>query len=576
MKVLLVEDDPTTRALLHGLLRSRGHEVTACPDAETGWAAYQQASYPIVVLDWVLPGMDGLQLCRQMRALPDGDRSVIVLLTSRDQPQDLQDVLDAGADDYLAKPAGAARLNVRLAVAERQVRNIAQRKEAEAKVRDMVAQLQKSRDDMLSILNQLRIGSAMTDAEGHIVFLNETCQRLFGQDPEEVLGQRWEELLPFAAEVKDQIKTLLGQPPEQRSKITADIQGPGGRRYWVEVELKDDPRDPRRKIFVLYDMSEVYDLRRLLSEKARFQDLVGKSPPMLLIYQQIRDVAAVDSTVLIEGETGTGKELVARAIHFSSRRKDGPFVAVNSAGLTDSLLGSQLFGHKRGAFTGAIEDHKGVFEAANGGTLFLDEIGDVPLNMQTALLRVLQEREIVRLGESRPRKIDVRVLVATHHNLADDVTKGTFRSDLLYRIRVARIHLPALRARRQDIPLLVGAFLGECTAATGKRLERVSHEALAILLTYGWPGTVRELRSAIEFAAIRCKGPVIEAVDLPPEVLGTADQHATLSAAGEDPAQRVLAALEAAQGNRAVAARLLGISRGTLYRRLAELNIPTK
>ena len=355
------------------------------------------------------------------------------------------------------------------------------------------------------------------------------------------------------------------------------MQAPGGRQYWVEVELKDDPRDPRRKIFLLYDMSEVYDLRRLLSEKARFQDLVGKSPPMLLIYQQIRDVAAVDSTVLIEGETGTGKELVALLFISSSRRKDKPFVAVNSAGLTDSLLGSQLFGHKRGAFTGAIEDHKGVFEAANGGTLFLDEIGDVPLNMQTALLRVLQEREIVRLGESRPRKIDVRVLAATHHNLADDVTKGTFRSDLLYRIRVARIHLPALRERRQDIPLLVGAFLGECAAATGKHLRSVSHEALVILLAYGWPGTVRELHSAIEFAAIRCKGPVIEAVDLPSEVLGAADPHAALSAAGKDPAQRVLAALEAAQGNRVVAARLLGISRGTLYRRLAaELNIPAK
>ena len=183
------------------------------------------------------------------------------------------------------------------------------------------------------------------------------------------------------------------------------------------MDVKDDPRDARGKIFFFYDVTEVHDLRRLLDERAQFHDLLGKSKAMQLVYQQIRDVARVDSTVLIEGETGTGKELVARAIHSSSHRKNKPFIAVNCAGLTESLLSSQLFGHKRGAFTGAIEDHQGLLEAANGGTLLLDEIGDIPLTVQNQLLRVLQEREITRLGESRPRKIDVRVLAATHRSL---------------------------------------------------------------------------------------------------------------------------------------------------------------
>jgi DNA-binding NtrC family response regulator len=318
-------------------------------------------------------------------------------------------------------------------------------------------------------------------------------------------------------------------------------------------------------------------LRRLLDERAQFHDLLGKSKAMQLVYQQIRDVARVDSTVLIEGETGTGKELVAQAIHSSSHRKDKPFVAVNCAGLTESLLASQLFGHKRGAFTGAIEDHQGLFEAASGGTLLLDEIGDIPMTVQNQLLRVLQEREIVRLGESRPKKIDVRVLAATHRNLSEEAAKGTFRSDLFYRVRVARISLPPLRARREDIPLLAASFLAQFSAASGKRVTELSHDALGLLGDYHWPGNVRELRSAIEFGVIRCAGAVIQPEDLPPEIIQPADFERVIP--GDplvDEKARFLQALESSRGNRALAARLLGISRATLYRRLADLKISSE
>ncbi|MCB1155785.1 sigma-54 factor interaction domain-containing protein, partial [bacterium] len=180
---------------------------------------------------------------------------------------------------------------------------------------------------------------------------------------------------------------------------------------------------------------------------------------MQMVFQQIRDIAQVDWTALIDGETGTGKELVARAIHDASHRRDRPFVAVNCAGLTDSLLSSQLFGHRRGAFTGAVNDQVGLFEAADGGTIFLDEIGDISKNVQTSLLRVLEEREITRLGESTVRRIDVRVIAATNRDLAEEVARGAFRADLLYRIRVARVRLPRLADRREDIPLLVASFL---------------------------------------------------------------------------------------------------------------------
>jgi sigma-54 dependent transcriptional regulator, acetoin dehydrogenase operon transcriptional activator AcoR len=453
-------------------------------------------------------------------------------------------------------------------------RNVTARRLAENQLRDLLRQVERSRNDLGSILNELRIGTAMTDEEGHVVFLNAAAQQLFVRPDVSRMDMPWKELFGLDPEDTVQLQALIQKPPAERAKIPVRLDRTDGRRVWLEVDVKDDPRDARGKIFFLYDVTEVHDLRRLLDERAQFHDLLGKSKAMQLVYQQIRDVARVDSTVLIEGETGTGKELVARAIHSSSHRKDKPFVAVNCAGLTESLLSSQLFGHTRGAFTGAIEDRQGLFEAANGGTLLLDEIGDIPITVQNQLLRVLQEREITRLGESRPRKIDVRVLAATHRNLSEEAAKGTFRSDLFYRIRVARISLPSLRARREDIPLLAASFLAQFSAASGKRVTDVSHDALRLLAGYHWPGNVRELRSAIEFAVIRCGGAVIQPDDLPPEILQPADFESVIP--GDplvDEKTRFLQALERSRGNRALAARLLGISRATLYRRLADLKI---
>lgn len=317
---------------------------------------------------------------------------------------------------------------------------------------------------------------------------------------------------------------------------------------------------------------KAHHLERELAGTGRFYDLIGRSTEMQRVYRLIQELAAVDTTVLIEGETGTGKELVARAIHLASRRKDGPFLPVNCAGFTESILGSQLFGHKKGAFTGAVETQLGVFEAAEGGTIFLDEIGDVPMPVQTSLLRVLQEREITRLGEAKPRRVNVRVLAATHHDLASDIAKGTFRQDLLYRLRVARIHLPALRERRNDIPLLVTAFLGQFRSVMEKPVHHATAQAMGAMLDYVWPGNVRELKSAIEAAVIHCRGAAIEVADLPAEVV---ESKPSVPALTDDPADeraRMLIALKQTKGNRSEAARLLGMSRRTFYRRLSDLN----
>ncbi|MGA1842854.1 MAG: sigma 54-interacting transcriptional regulator [bacterium] len=451
--------------------------------------------------------------------------------------------------------------------------DITKRKRTEEKLAYMFSELEKSRDDMSSILNMLRIGTAITDKDGRIKFLSESAQRIIGISQDKALGRHWEELFPLRDEEKVQLRLMASQEPVLRRKLPIHIETPGGKRYWIEIEVQDEPGNPARKILFFYDMSEIYDLRRMLDEKAKFHDLIGKSNQMRYIYQQIQEVSTVDWTVLIEGETGTGKELVARAIHYSSPRENKPFIPINCAGLTDSLLTSQLFGHKRGAFTGAIEDHVGLFEAANGGTIFLDEIGDISLSVQTNLLRVLEEKEITRVGESKSKKINVRIIAATHKNLTEEVDLGNFRPDLFYRIRVARIKIPPLRERKEDIPLLVAAFLGQCRAASGRPVQDISNDVMSMFLEYNWPGNVRELKSAIEFAVTHCKTTVIQMEDIPPEIRESLYKNPLFIEIQQDERDRILSALKKASGSRTRAARLLGISRATLYRRMFNLKI---
>ena len=433
----------------------------------------------------------------------------------------------------------------------------------------LVAELRKSQGHLLSILDQLQIITAIVDAQGRIEFISSSSDRLLAIQVREAVGRAWDQVLPITEADKARVRELLAAPEDQRRRITVSAITHRGRHFALDVDVRTDPREPDKRILCLYDMTEVFELRQILNEKARHHDLLGASEPMQEVFQVIRDVAAVDDTVLIEGETGTGKELVAHAIHISSKRRDKPMIVVNAAGLSDSLINSQLFGHKKGAFTDAVSDQEGFFEAANGGTIFLDEIGDIPMNTQTRILRALEQKEVTRIGETKARKVDVRILAATNKNLNDEVARGNFRLDLLYRLRVGRVTLPPLHTRRDDIPLLVGAFLQQAGLAAGKDIREIDQEAMRMLRDYRWPGNVRELKNAIAFAVIHCKGPVIRPKDLPPELLaaptrfvGSHDAHVDAEK------ERILRALEATGGNRGEAARLLGIGRATLYRRM--------
>jgi two-component system, NtrC family, response regulator HydG len=311
---------------------------------------------------------------------------------------------------------------------------------------------------------------------------------------------------------------------------------------------------------------EVVQLREHLQEVSPHFQLIGQSPAMKRVYELIDMVAPTDATVLITGESGTGKEVVARAIHDASARRLMPFVAIHCGGLTETLLESELFGFERGAFTGAQARRKGKFEAAEGGTVFLDEIGDISLKTQTDLLRVLQDKEIVRIGSTTPFKVDFRCIAATNRDLAAMVKEGTFRFDLFYRLDVVNIQLPPLRERADDIPLLADYFLKKQAAAMNKPVTGISQDAMTLLMKYNWPGNVRELQNAIERALVIGKGPEIVAADFPMQLVSP---HQPTGRRLEDVARaHIERVLEESGWNLTHAAETLGIDRSTLYSKI--------
>jgi len=556
-RILIVEDEQIVAVDVETQLKHLGYRVVGtAASGEEACAKTAELEPDLVLMDVRIEGpTDGIEVARRIRR---SQQVPVVFLTAFTDVETLQRAKRAEPYGYIVKPFDQRDLEAAIQIALH--KGAADRR------------LRESHEDLRTILDAQRPGTVMLDAQGRITFASRAARTMAEAAGDEVVGRPLTDLLPLVPDQAAALEAMCGRRAEDRGKLPVVLKADGPRPRHLEIEALDDPRGGGGRILFLYDVSPVFDLRRQLDQQAAFQNILGKSKPMRQVFQLIEDVARVDSTVLIEGETGTGKELVAWAIHQLSPRRDGPFLPLNCAGLTEELAASQLFGHRRGSFTGAVDDQQGLFEAAGGGTLFLDEIGELPLRVQTTLLRVLEENAVLRLGETKTRPVDVRVLAATHRDLAREAAEERFRQDLLYRIRVARVRLPALRDRREDLPILVRAFLADHRATTGKPIEAISDAAMAVLMDYGWPGNVRELRNGLEFAVIRASGSVIELEDLPPELLelGPATEP---DEPGPDEADRVLAALKRTRGNRTRAATLLGISRATLYRRLRELGI---
>jgi two-component system response regulator AtoC len=323
-------------------------------------------------------------------------------------------------------------------------------------------------------------------------------------------------------------------------------------------------------------------LRQEVMQKSVFEEMLAKSPAMRAIFRTIAKVADFKTTALISGESGVGKELVARALHSSSDRRDGPFVAVNCGAIPENLLESELFGHKRGAFTDASSDRAGLFEQADRGTLFLDEIGELPLALQVKLLRVLQDEIVRRIGDNRDVQVDVRITAATHRDLQAEVAAGRFREDLFYRINVLHIHVPPLRERREDIPLLMEHFLQQNNARLGTSIRAVSPDARRLLMEYAWPGNVRELENTVERAMVLAEGDLLTEVDLPDRIHQARDPIRLQLQSGELSIKKtarvmeevlIRRALQQTKGNRTRAAQLLEISHRALLYKIKDYEI---
>jgi len=436
-----------------------------------------------------------------------------------------------------------------------------------------------------SLLDTMTDGVMVVDPDGIIMCMNPAAERITGYASSEIIGKPCTLLDTDACLVAEGDTKVKRCSLFQEGKVSnkrCRIRGKNGQNVMLlknAVTLRDTAGRIVGAVETMTDVTslfmkemEVEQLRRELSHEYGFMGLVGRSPNMEKVYEQIRNASQGDIPVIITGESGTGKELAAGAIHRLSHRKEGPYIRVNCAALNEHLLETELFGHKKGAFTGALADRKGRFEAADGGSLFLDEIGDMSPAMQVKLLRVLQEKEVERIGENYPVKVDVRIITATNRDLDEQMAKGRFREDLYYRINVLSIHIPPLREHIEDLAQLVPYILKRISVVSRKHVERVTPEAYAALQTFDWPGNIRQLNNSLEYAAVTCKRETIELTDLPEYV---SRRRTTTARAGRHLRQRdeLLENLKEHGFNRTRTAEALGISRVALWKRMKRLGV---
>lgn len=425
-----------------------------------------------------------------------------------------------------------------------------------------------------AILDAMEDGVMIIDRDFWIIGFNEAASRITGYRKEEALHARCFEVCAgcYCKEDCDVAALFRSQNPCEEFETTIKTKDGQHRIIRVQtVALRDRNGAITGAVRILRDVTETRELEKKLHEQKRFGRLIGKSKAMQEVYRLIELLSDSTATVLIQGETGTGKELVAEAIHFNSPRSSGPFIKVNCAALPDLLVENELFGHVRGAFTDATTDKPGRFELANGGTLFLDEVGDLGPAVQAKLLRVLESGEFERLGDPRTRRVQVRVIAATNRDLRVAVAERRFRDDLFFRLNVVPIFLPPLRDRLEDLPLLAGHFLEKLVPSVGREL-RLSHDALHIMMQYHWPGNVRELKNVLEYAALTCQGTFIHARDLPVSLRQSVSE-ASLPAEITSESARLRVALEACNWKIKRCAEMLGMDRTTLWRKMKRYGI---
>ncbi|MFO8084649.1 MAG: sigma 54-interacting transcriptional regulator [Desulfobacterales bacterium] len=429
------------------------------------------------------------------------------------------------------------------------------------------------------ILDNLDIGIFTVNRGGYITFFNTAAEKISGYDRRQVLGNPFsllfsEDSNPNRGMLKTAIKSRQKQVSHGESMITPEGEPVPIRATYMPME--NEQGKIVGGLATIQDLTLVQHLDQVISDRYTFHHMVGKDPKILKIFEKVAVVAGTDATVLIEGDTGTGKDMLAKVIHSASRRSKKPFVKVNCAALPDNLLESEMFGYARGAFTGAERDKPGRFSEADGGTIFLDEIGDIPLSLQAKLLRVLEDQEFYPLGSRHTKKVDVRIISATNRGLEKLAEKGLFRNDLFYRLNVMRIELPPLNQRRADLPILIRHIMRRLSVSKINSPDGISEEAMKVLLNYHYPGNVRELENILEHALIICQSELIETKHLPEYIYkkfslpeSECIKNNTESRIEENSERkRLLVFLEKYQWNRGKTAAALKIDRSTLWRKM--------
>ncbi|MDY6851833.1 MAG: sigma 54-interacting transcriptional regulator, partial [Thermodesulfobacteriota bacterium] len=569
-RVLVIDDEEGIRFSFRLLLSKEGFEVVIAADYLSALEILSTTDVDVVFADIILGGHTGVDVLRAVKNL--GLRCPVIIMTGEPSVETASDAVRLGAFAYLSKPVGKdLLLSYCKAAFKHKIL-------ADEKYR-IELENEKNRRNLAAVFRSVRDGIVTVDHEMRIITANEAMRDICGPVSVDLDGKFFKDVFKLC---RVSCREVLKKALEKQEMLDEErvecgrLDRPNQIVALTGSSLTDMEDKNIGAVMVLRDVTRLNYLERELKERRRFHKLIGRSARMQYIYRLVEDLADTDTTVLITGESGTGKELVAQALHYSGPRAVNSLVSVNCSALAENLLESELFGHVQGAFTGALKDKKGRFEAADGGTILLDEIGDISPKVQLQLLRVLQEKQFERVGDSTPIKVDVRVILCTNRDLKELVSQSRFREDLYYRIKVMELIVPALRKRREDIPLLAEHFISVFNHKFRKAVQGISSEVLEALMQYPWPGNVRELKHAMEHAFILCRGQLITLGHLPVEIrehtpANFADFN-TKTRSSLEP-EDVLLALNKTNWNKSKAARLLGIGRRTIYRKIDEYNL---
>ena len=621
LKILLIDDEKGTRKLLSISLRNEGYDVITADNGKSGLELFRQESPSIILTDIKMPGMDGTDVLKKIKQI-DPDTEVIIITGYGDMEKAVKSI-QLDASDFISKPIQKDVLSGALRRAEAKLKVKQALKhytfDLEKAVKEKTKALEKSHEEMKAICD-------ITYSLDGKKYLAEAFDLIIERIKDIFL---FEEAVPLIFnQAKDEFIKINGyrcpQVEDKKELISAinsmhclmDIAELSAMGYgWlksfenykslsvVPISKNNDIAGgvillaPDANVFSKDDLGFFYlmlsqvacNIRRIalneeklkgLDDKVKmfsgFGGIIGKDHKMRQVYNLILDIAPTNATVLIQGESGSGKELIARAVHLHSYRKDKRFVVVNCSAYPHTLIESELFGHEKGAFTGAAHKRIGRFESADKGTLFLDEIGEIPLMSQVKLLRFLQFQKFERLGGTETIGVDVRIIAATNKDLQKEVEKGNFRDDLYYRLNVIPINIPPLRVRRIDISLLVEYFIEKLNSQGNKKVKGISFEAMKLLVNYRWPGNVRELENIIEHSFILAKDEYITEQNFPPNIrfnVDSIDKEKKISSFQENERRFLTKVLEEYQWNKSQAAKKLNISRSTLYAKLKKYNL---